>query len=93
MPSHQFGGSIFARGGDASGDGGFIEVSGKQGLAFVGHADTTAANGATGTVLIDPTDIDVLANDSDQDGEALTIVPASITNDCDSSTIRSEMTK
>ena len=28
---------------------------------------------------IDPTDIDVLANDSDQDGEALTIVPASIT--------------
>ncbi|XFA74145.1 CHAT domain-containing protein [Thermosynechococcaceae cyanobacterium Okahandja] len=55
--STRFYGQITARGGTLSGDGGFVEVSGKQYLDFQGLVDTTATNGATGTLLLDPTDI------------------------------------
>ncbi len=50
----QFYGSIFARGGATSGDGGFIEVSGKENLVFGGMADAGAPNGKPGTLLLDP---------------------------------------
>src|SRR5262245_10788918 len=52
-----FAGTIFARGGENGGNGGFVEVSGKQTLAFSGQVDTHAPNGATGTLLLDPADI------------------------------------
>ncbi len=55
-----FYGSISARGGEAGGDGGFAEVSGKQQLTFQAQAvDLTAAHpdGAKGTLLLDPDDI------------------------------------
>lgn len=55
--SMNFDGTASARGGDISGDGGFVEVSGLGSLAMTGFVDTTAANGATGTLLIDPTDL------------------------------------
>ncbi|WP_372828283.1 beta strand repeat-containing protein, partial [Polaromonas sp.] len=51
------GGSISARGGAASGDGGFVEVSGKQYLDTRGSIDVAAPNGTGGTVLFDPQDI------------------------------------
>jgi filamentous hemagglutinin family protein len=57
----RFYGSISAKGGAHSGNGGFVEVSGKQGLDYNGFADTRAANGATGTLLLDPTNIEVVA--------------------------------
>src|SRR6185312_15644097 len=47
-------GRIFARGGSTGGDGGFVEVSGKKHLDFAAHVDTSARNGATGTLLLDP---------------------------------------
>ncbi len=50
----QFYGSISARGGAQSGDGGFIEVSGKENLVFGGMADAGAPNGTPGTLLLDP---------------------------------------
>ena len=53
----RFDGQISARGGDISGDGGFVEVSGKDTLIFRGHVDATASNGAIGTLMLDPTDI------------------------------------
>jgi filamentous hemagglutinin family protein len=53
----RFYGGISARGGAQSGDGGFVEVSGKQQLAFHGSVDTRAPNGRTGTLLLDPPDI------------------------------------
>ncbi|MES9882194.1 MAG: filamentous hemagglutinin N-terminal domain-containing protein [Sedimenticola sp.] len=53
----RFFGDISARGGKASGDGGFVETSGKQNLQFDGQVDTTAANGETGVLLLDPQDI------------------------------------
>ncbi len=50
----QFAGAISARGGDQSGEGGFVEVSGKEQLAFRGNVDVTAPQGLAGTLLLDP---------------------------------------
>ncbi|MCP4994925.1 MAG: hypothetical protein GY934_14245, partial [Gammaproteobacteria bacterium] len=52
-------GDISAQGGAVSGDGGFVEVSGKQWLDFNGRVNTNAGNGETGTLLLDPTDITI----------------------------------
>ncbi|HEY0342831.1 MAG TPA: filamentous hemagglutinin N-terminal domain-containing protein, partial [Steroidobacteraceae bacterium] len=52
-------GSLSARGGTLSGNGGFAEVSGKKTLEFLGLADLTAAHGAWGTLLLDPDDITI----------------------------------
>ncbi|MFP5272126.1 CHAT domain-containing protein [Coleofasciculus sp.] len=55
----QFLGNISARGGFNSGDGGFVEVSGKQVLNFQGVADLLAPAGNVGTLLLDPTNITI----------------------------------
>lgn len=52
----QFNGTISARGADTGGDGGFVEVSGKQTLGFNGRVDTSAPLGKPGTLLLDPFD-------------------------------------
>lgn len=57
-------GTITARGGDNGGDGGFVEVSGKQRLAFDAQVDTRAPQGKTGTLLLDPDNIVVVATSS-----------------------------
>ena len=54
-------GSISARGGAQSGDGGFLEISSKDQVGFLGSADASAPNGAAGTLLLDPKDIIVIA--------------------------------
>ncbi|MCS6812776.1 MAG: hypothetical protein NZ772_04290, partial [Cyanobacteria bacterium] len=53
----RFSGTITARGGSLGGDGGFVEVSGKNSLLFTGFTDTSAPLGRVGTLLLDPTDI------------------------------------
>ncbi|MBI1274531.1 filamentous hemagglutinin N-terminal domain-containing protein [bacterium] len=50
-------GHAAARGGAEAGNGGFIEVSGKNHLDFNGTADTSAPHGQTGDLLLDPGDI------------------------------------
>ena len=62
--STRFAGEISARGGAQSGDGGFVEVSGKKFLDFQGDVDTRAPNGKAGTLLLDPTTIDIVASDT-----------------------------
>ncbi|MBT5472138.1 MAG: filamentous hemagglutinin N-terminal domain-containing protein, partial [Nitrospina sp.] len=59
--STYFYGGIAATGGLQSGNGGFVETSGKQFLDFGGSVDVTATNGVGGTVLLDPVSITILA--------------------------------
>ncbi len=59
----EFYGSISARGGALSGDGGFVETSGKQYLDVNGsYIDLRAPFGKTGTWLLDPTNIFIAQN-------------------------------
>jgi filamentous hemagglutinin family protein len=53
----QYYGEITARGGTTDGNGGFVEVSGKQNLGFHGGVDLSAPEGAGGILLLDPDNI------------------------------------
>ncbi|MBT3923821.1 MAG: filamentous hemagglutinin N-terminal domain-containing protein, partial [Nitrospina sp.] len=55
----RFYGIVRGRGGQYFGDGGLVEVSGKEELYFDGSVDTTAPNGKTGTLLLDPDTITI----------------------------------
>jgi filamentous hemagglutinin family protein len=54
-----YAGSIAARGGLAGGDGGKVEVSGRNHLQFAGQVDTLAPKGKRGTLLLDPANLDI----------------------------------
>ncbi|MEW6493300.1 MAG: filamentous hemagglutinin N-terminal domain-containing protein, partial [Cyanobacteriota bacterium] len=62
-------GNINARGGSEGGNGGFVEISGKQNLAFNGNVDVRATLGTSGTVLFDPVNINIVAGAGLNDGE------------------------
>jgi CHAT domain-containing protein len=57
----RFYGTVTARGGLQSGNGGFAEVSGKGFLDYAGVANLSAIQGQFGSLLLDPTDINILA--------------------------------
>ena len=52
-----FAGTILAKGGAKSGDGGFVETSSHGQLAFAGNVNAGAPRGKAGTLLLDPQDI------------------------------------
>src|SRR5207249_3828916 len=54
-----FSGNISAKGGEIGGSGGAMEVSGKEGLDFSGTVDASAAQGALGSILLDPQFLEV----------------------------------
>lgn len=54
-----FEGFISARGGEAAGNGGFIEVSGKKHLSYLGEVDLSVAKGSRGTLLLDPDTMEI----------------------------------
>ncbi|MDR9468303.1 filamentous hemagglutinin N-terminal domain-containing protein, partial [Marinospirillum sp.] len=68
----RFSGTLSARGGENGGDGGFAEVSGKNNLAYSGNADLRAPEGKTGTLLLDPRDINIVATATGADDGELT---------------------
>ncbi|HBB32537.1 MAG TPA: hypothetical protein DDZ80_14015 [Cyanobacteria bacterium UBA8803] len=55
-----FYGTISARGGLNDGNGGFIEVSGKDSLIFRGFVDLGATSGSQGTLLLDPVNLTIV---------------------------------
>lgn len=57
----RFYGNVSAKGSTRSGNGGFVEVSGKQYLDYQGTVNTLAPNGLPGTLLLDPTNITVVS--------------------------------
>jgi filamentous hemagglutinin family protein len=70
--SAQVDGSISARGGSASGDGGFIETSARKlGIAASARITTHATHGKAGTWLLDPYDFVIDSADGDITGTAL----------------------
>lgn len=56
----EFHGHASARGGNGGGDGGFIEVSGKEQLVLQGSLDVGALNGRSGQLLLDPENITIV---------------------------------
>ena len=56
---------ISARGGSETGDGGFVETSGKVTLNFGVPVDVSATNGEAGTWLLDPEDIIIGETEAD----------------------------
>jgi filamentous hemagglutinin family protein len=66
----RFLGNISARGGDVAGDGGFVEVSGKQNLTFDGSVEVgaRAATGNGGQLLLDPDSV-IIGTQTTDNGE------------------------
>ncbi|MDB9525046.1 filamentous hemagglutinin N-terminal domain-containing protein [Oscillatoria sp. CS-180] len=60
-------GDISAQGGALSGDGGWVEVSGRQSLIFRGTVTTSAPGGLGGELLLDPVNIAILNGTADGD--------------------------
>src|SRR5690606_20209740 len=52
-----FGGEITARAMGEVGRGGFVEISGKRNLTYMGSVDASSLSGNRGTVLFDPGDV------------------------------------
>jgi filamentous hemagglutinin family protein len=63
-----FTGNISANGGALNGQGGFVEVSGKEKLFFDGNVSTKATNGPKGTLLLDPKNIYIVDGNTDDLG-------------------------
>lgn len=60
------GAQIQARGGSESGNGGFVELSGKTYIEAAGDVDLTAPNGNKGTFLLDPRNIKIVASGTEE---------------------------
>ena len=70
----QFAGKVSVRGGEAGGDGGRIEVSGKQSLVYSGRADARAPRGRTGDLLLDPITLEISGGGTGSDSVTGSVV-------------------
>jgi len=70
-----FNGKIEATGGAQGGDGGRVEVSSHGVLGFGGTVDVAAPQGQTGSLLLDPKDIEIVAASS-----AFDVIPLTYSN-------------
>ncbi|QZZ20497.1 CHAT domain-containing protein [Leptothermofonsia sichuanensis E412] len=67
----RFYGTVNAIGGTQSGNGGFVEISGKENLTFQGNVDVSAPTGTPGTVLFDPRNITIVSGAGANDPEVV----------------------
>jgi filamentous hemagglutinin family protein len=67
-----FTGSISAKGGAISGNGGSAEVSGLTSFGYGGLTDLSAVNGSSGTLLLDPYNITIVAGSGPSAGTPYT---------------------
>ncbi len=75
--STKFDGKIEAKGGYISGDGGFVETSGKINLGVSGDVDASATNGLAGSWLLDPSNVIIVGTGGNNiPGSGGTINPA-----------------
>ncbi|NEO82924.1 MAG: CHAT domain-containing protein [Spirulina sp. SIO3F2] len=72
-----FYGTLSAQGGSQGGDGGFVEVSAQESLAYDGRADLDAPSGEAGTLFLDPTSITIVASPGTADDANLPNIFAS----------------
>jgi CHAT domain-containing protein len=70
-----FYGNVSAKGGANSGNGGFVEISGKENLVFEGKADVSSPFGTNGTILFDPANITIVAGTGFSDEQLNSDVP------------------
>ncbi|WP_245503588.1 filamentous hemagglutinin N-terminal domain-containing protein [Aquabacterium lacunae] len=72
----QFDGQVLAKGGATGGDGGFVEVSARERLAYDGDVDASAVSGRAGQLLLDPAKLRIVNNAAEAEaGEsALSVV-------------------
>jgi filamentous hemagglutinin family protein len=88
----QFFGHIGATGGVNGGNGGLAEVSGKNVLTFQGLVDLTAPNGHVGTLLLDPTDINItVSSDSGLATTGLLFTGSGDTANLSTATLQSQL--
>jgi filamentous hemagglutinin family protein len=72
----QFYGTATAKGGAVSGNGGFVEVSGRDFLDYLGSVNTLAPNGVNGALLLDPTDMAITTTaDANTTGTGTSVNP------------------
>ena len=82
----KFYGNISAQGGADSGDGGFVETSGKVSLVVIGASvDSSASHGRTGTWLLDPSNVEITAATANIDQSG--VAPVIFSPNADSATI------
>jgi len=67
-----FNGNISAGGGSISGNGGFVEVSGKKDVLFTGTVELSAEAGNAGTLLLDPENITIVNGSEGADDDQVT---------------------
>ncbi|HGG5186150.1 TPA: filamentous hemagglutinin N-terminal domain-containing protein, partial [Salmonella enterica] len=67
-----FRGTILAKGGTISGNGGSVETSSHKNLQAFGQVDASALNGRGGEWLLDPTDVTIVGTGSDTGVDSVT---------------------
>ncbi len=78
-----FYGDVDASGGSQFGDGGFVEISGKDSLVFDGTIDLQSASGEMGQLLLDPNSVvigDVGTDDSQLDNNVIDLLEGGVTS-------------